>query len=75
MINVTSHVQAWVNGTSPNYGWAQNVGNWVWIVSEAGSAQQPVLFVDYGAGGGGTPRLRRLSATWRPAARPPAASR
>ena len=49
VINVTAHVQAWVNGTSPNYGWAQNIGNWVWILSEAGSAQQPVLFVDYGS--------------------------
>ena len=24
VINVTAHVQAWVNGTSPNYGWAQD---------------------------------------------------
>ena len=51
---MTAHVQAWVNGTSPNYGWAQNVGNWVWIVSEGTSAQQPVLFIDYTSAGGGS---------------------
>ncbi len=53
MINVTSHVQAWVNGSSPNYGWAQPLGNWVFFFSESGTANEPVLFVDYGSAGGG----------------------
>ncbi len=53
VIDVTSHVQAWVNGTSANYGWAQPIGNWDFHCSEAGTAYEPVLFVDYGSAGGG----------------------
>ena len=49
VINVTSHVQQWVSGTNPNYGWVQVTGYWDFHLSEAGAALQPVLFVDYAA--------------------------
>ncbi|HUW84478.1 MAG TPA: Calx-beta domain-containing protein, partial [Phycisphaerae bacterium] len=47
VFDVTSHVQAWVSGTSPNYGWAQAPGYWNFHHSEIGWEFQPVLFVDY----------------------------
>ncbi len=47
VIDVTAHVQAWVRGTSPNFGWAQPGGNWSFYLSESGSNYQPVLFIDY----------------------------
>ena len=49
---MTAHVQGWVNGTLPNYGWAHAQGLWTFHMSEAGSALQPVLFIDYTPGGG-----------------------
>ena len=38
VIDVTSHVQQWVSGTYPNYGWAQLSGYWDFHLSEAGAA-------------------------------------
>jgi hypothetical protein len=51
VIDVTAHVQAWVRGTSPNFGWAQPGGNWDFYLSESGADYQPVLFVDYSQAG------------------------
>jgi hypothetical protein len=76
VIDVTSHVQAWVNATSPNYGWAQPAGNWDFHCSEAGTSLEPVLFVDYGAGAdttapaavsnlaAGSPTSSSITLTW-----------
>ena len=49
--DVTADVQGWVNGTLPNCGWAHSQGLWNFHMSEAGSALQPVLFIDYIVGG------------------------
>jgi hypothetical protein len=55
VIDVTSHVQAWVRGIYPNFGWAQPGGNWDFHLSESGSDYQPVLFIDYSHAGDTTP--------------------
>lgn len=51
VIDVTTHVQGWVRGTIPNFGWAQPGGNWDFYLSESGSNYQPVLFIDYSSTG------------------------
>ncbi len=52
VIPVTSHVQQWVSGIRPNYGWAQIRGYWDFHCSEAGTADGLVL-----AAQGKTPRI------------------
>lgn len=50
-IDVTTVVQEWANGTSPNYGWAfvATTGNgWDWDTSEAANAnERPSLLIQY----------------------------
>jgi hypothetical protein len=46
--DVTALVQDWVSGTKPNYGLVTWTGNHGLYASEAGTADQPVLFLDYG---------------------------
>jgi hypothetical protein len=45
--NVTAAVQDWISGIRPNYGLVVNIGNHSSYMSEQGSVDQPVLFVDY----------------------------
>ncbi len=45
--DVTSIVQDWVNGSKPNYGLYVAAGNHSIYFSESGTANEPVLFVDY----------------------------
>ena len=51
---MTAHVQTWVRGGRPNFGWIQL--DWSDIsLSESGSDTQPVLFIDYALEGDTTP--------------------
>ena len=54
VLDVTAHVQAWVRGGHPNFGWAQTDGRAIRF-SEAASDLQPVLFIDYALEGDTTP--------------------
>jgi hypothetical protein len=45
--DVTSIVQDWVSGTKDNYGFYVDYSNHGTYMSEAGTADQPVLFIDY----------------------------
>ena len=51
---MTAHVQTWVRGGRPNFGWVQYDGRAIRF-SEAGSDLQPVLFIDYSLEGDTTP--------------------
>ena len=52
--DVTGHVQTWVRGGRPNFGWVQlDYGHN--SLSESGSDTQPVLFIDYALEGDTTP--------------------
>ncbi|HUW82308.1 MAG TPA: Calx-beta domain-containing protein, partial [Phycisphaerae bacterium] len=50
--DVTSVVQDWASGTKSNYGFYVNRGPRTIYLSEAGTADQPVLFLDYSLPGG-----------------------
>ena len=51
---MTAHVQAWVRGIRPNFGWGQYDGKAIYF-SESASDLQPVLFIDYALEGDTTP--------------------
>ena len=52
--DVTAHVQTWVRGIRPNFGWVQ-LDYSRFSLSESGSNHQPVLFIDYALEGDTTP--------------------
>ena len=54
VFNVTAHVQTWVRGIRPNFGWVQ-LDYARFSLSESGSDLQPVLFIDYALEGDTTP--------------------
>ena len=51
---MTGHVQTWVRGGRPNFGWVLGPARYV-SLSESGSDTQPVLFIDYALEGDTTP--------------------